>query len=104
MTRRMLLAVVVFVAVVALTPGAAHAASADVTISQVYGGGGNANTTADLRLADGATDTDNNAADFTAGAPNPRGSGGTPRHLRRPGRSTRSRARRTAPRWPERRS
>jgi uncharacterized protein len=33
------------------------------------------NTTADLR-ADAATDTDNNAADFTAGAPNPRGSGG----------------------------
>src|SRR5438309_4648692 len=45
MTRRMLLAVVVFVAVVALTPGAAHAASADVTISQVYGGGGNAGAT-----------------------------------------------------------
>src|SRR2546423_2298695 len=45
MTRRMLLAVVVVVAVVALTPGAAHAASADVTISQVYGGGGNAGAT-----------------------------------------------------------
>src|SRR6185295_19966568 len=29
-------------------------------------------TTADLRGADGCTDTNNNAADFTAGAPNPR--------------------------------
>jgi len=36
------------------------------------------NTTAALRAADGATDTDDNAADFTAGAPNPRSSGGTP--------------------------
>jgi uncharacterized protein len=35
-----------------------------------------ANNTAALRGADGATDTDNNAADFTAGAPNPRGTGG----------------------------
>jgi predicted extracellular nuclease len=34
------------------------------------------NTTADLRAADG-TDTDNNAADFSTGAPNPRGSGGS---------------------------
>ena len=33
------------------------------------------NTTAALRAADGATDTDNNAADFTAGAPNPRSIG-----------------------------
>jgi len=33
------------------------------------------NTTADLRAADGATDTDNNAADFSTGAPNPRNSG-----------------------------
>jgi uncharacterized protein len=32
------------------------------------------NTTADLRAADG-TDTDNNAADFAAGAPNPRSTG-----------------------------
>ena len=31
-----------------------------------------ANTTAALRLADGATDTDNNNADFVIGAPNPR--------------------------------
>ncbi len=30
------------------------------------------NTTADLRANGGATDTNNNAADFTAGAPNPR--------------------------------
>ena len=29
-------------------------------------------TTADLRGGDGCTDTDNNSADFTAGAPNPR--------------------------------
>ena len=34
------------------------------------------NTTAALRAADGATDTDNNAADFAVGAPNPRNSGG----------------------------
>lgn len=33
------------------------------------------NTTAALRLADGATDTDQNAADFTTGAPNPRNCG-----------------------------
>jgi predicted extracellular nuclease len=38
---------------------------------------GLSNTTADLRAADG-TDTDNNAADFTAGAPNPRNAGSTP--------------------------
>ena len=30
------------------------------------------NTTADLRANGGATDTNDNAADFTAGAPNPR--------------------------------
>jgi predicted extracellular nuclease len=36
---------------------------------------GLSNTTADLRAADG-TDTDNNAADFTAGAPDPRSTGG----------------------------
>jgi len=30
------------------------------------------NTTADLRAGAGATDTNNNASDFTAGAPNPR--------------------------------
>jgi uncharacterized protein len=192
MTRRMLLAVVVTVAAVALTPGTAHAASPDVVISQVYGGGGNSgatftndfielfnrgtgpvdlagwsvqyasatgtsfqvttlsgsiapgvhflvqeaagaggttplptpdatgsiamsatsgkvalvsaaserrdfvgygtanefegagpapglsNTTADLRAGDGAVDTDNNAADFTAGPPNPRNTGGAP--------------------------
>ncbi len=35
------------------------------------------NTTADLRAGGGTVDTDNNAADFTAGAPDPRG-GGTP--------------------------
>jgi predicted extracellular nuclease len=34
------------------------------------------NTTAALRNANGATDTDDNAADFTAGTPNPRNSGG----------------------------
>jgi uncharacterized protein len=33
------------------------------------------NTTAALRLANGSTDTDNNAADFTTGAPNPRNCG-----------------------------
>ena len=33
------------------------------------------NTTAALRANDGATDTDENAADFTAAAPNPRGTG-----------------------------
>jgi uncharacterized protein len=42
------------------------------------------NTTADLRAAAGATDTDNNAADFATGAPNPRnrasGGGGTRIH------------------------
>jgi 2',3'-cyclic-nucleotide 2'-phosphodiesterase (5'-nucleotidase family) len=35
------------------------------------------NTAAVLRAAGGATDTDNNAADFSAGAPNPRNSGVT---------------------------
>jgi predicted extracellular nuclease len=42
------------------------------------------NTTADLRAAAGATDSDNNAADFAAGAPTPRnkaaGGGGTRIH------------------------
>jgi predicted extracellular nuclease len=33
------------------------------------------NTTAAIRAADGATDTDNNSSDFTAGAPTPRNSG-----------------------------
>ena len=33
------------------------------------------NTTAALRAADGATDTDNNATDFSVGAPNPRNAG-----------------------------
>ena len=37
---------------------------------------GLSNTTADLRAAAGATDTDNNAADFTAGAPAPQNSAG----------------------------
>jgi len=36
---------------------------------------GLSNTTAALRNADGATDTDNNSADFTVGAPNPRNCG-----------------------------
>ena len=35
-------------------------------------------TSAGLRAGGGAIDTDNNAADFTAGTPNPRNSGGTP--------------------------
>jgi hypothetical protein len=41
---------------------------------------GLSNTTADLRGGNGAVDTDSNAADFTAGTPNPRnsGSGGPP--------------------------
>jgi hypothetical protein len=30
------------------------------------------NTTSDLRAGNGATDTNDNAADFTAGTPNPR--------------------------------
>jgi hypothetical protein len=34
------------------------------------------NTTADLRAGGGSVDTDNNAADFTAGAPDPAGTGG----------------------------
>jgi hypothetical protein len=34
------------------------------------------NTTAAIRASGGATDTDNNATDFIAGAPNPRNSGG----------------------------
>jgi predicted extracellular nuclease len=38
---------------------------------------GLSNTTADLRAADGVTDTDNNAADFTAAAPDPRNATGT---------------------------
>lgn len=36
------------------------------------------NTTAILRASGGATDTDNNAADFVTGTPTPRNSGGTP--------------------------
>jgi predicted extracellular nuclease len=36
------------------------------------------NTTAALRNGSGATDTDNNNADFTTGAPDPAGSGGPP--------------------------
>jgi predicted extracellular nuclease len=36
------------------------------------------NTTADLRKNDGAQDTNDNAADFATGAPNPRNSGSTP--------------------------
>jgi DNA/RNA endonuclease G (NUC1) len=46
------------------------------TTADAYEGSGPApapsNTTADLRANGGATDTNNNAADFTAGAPNPR--------------------------------
>ena len=62
------------------------------------------NTTAAVRGA--APDTDNNAADFTAGAPNPRnsGPGRGPTPTRAPRLAfTRSRARRTARRWPARR-
>jgi uncharacterized protein len=39
---------------------------------------GLSNTTAALRAGDGATDTDDNAADFSAGAPNPRNSSFVP--------------------------
>ena len=39
------------------------------------------NTTAALRKGNGAQDTDNNAADFVTGAPNPRTSGGGPPSL-----------------------
>jgi predicted extracellular nuclease len=39
---------------------------------------GLSNTTADLRAGGGATDTDNNSADFTASAPDPHGGQGTP--------------------------
>jgi endonuclease G len=46
------------------------------TTANAYEGSGPApapsNTTADLRANGGATDTDNNAADFATGAPNPR--------------------------------
>lgn len=37
---------------------------------------GLSNTTADIRAGNGATDTDNNAADFAAGAPTPQNSAG----------------------------
>src|SRR5579859_9312 len=39
---------------------------------------GLSNTTADLRAGGGTVDTDNNAADFTAGAPDPRNVGNPP--------------------------
>ncbi len=39
---------------------------------------GLSNTTADLRAGGGSTDTDNNAADFIPGAPDPHGGEGTP--------------------------
>jgi uncharacterized protein len=39
---------------------------------------GLSNTTSDSRAGGGTVDTDNNAADFTAGAPNPVNSGGAP--------------------------
>jgi predicted extracellular nuclease len=46
------------------------------TTADAYEGSGPApapsNTTADLRANGGATDTNNNASDFSAGAPNPR--------------------------------
>jgi uncharacterized protein len=73
-------------AATALTCGAT--CSTDPTVRDFVGYGtandaetapapGLSNTTADLRAADGATDTDDNAADFTAGAPNPRNATGT---------------------------
>ena len=80
-------------AATALTCGATCSADAAVRDFVGYGAAndfegaaapGLSNTTADLRAADGATDTDNNAADFTAAAPDPRnatgnsGGGGNP--------------------------
>ncbi len=73
----------------ALACGASCAGDASVrdfvgygaTASSFEGSGpapGLSNTTAALRADDGATDTDNNAADFAAGAPNPRNSGFEP--------------------------
>lgn len=70
----------------ALSCGTSCAAAAGVHDFVGYGtandseGGATApapsNTTADLRAGDGATDTDNNAADFAASNPDPRNSGG----------------------------
>jgi predicted extracellular nuclease len=68
----------------ALTCGADCDLAAGVRDFVGYGGAndfetaaapGLSNTTADLRAASGATDTDNNSADFTVGAPDPRNCG-----------------------------
>lgn len=79
-------------------PSPALAVSPDIVISQVYGGGGNLNATYTNDFIElynrgaaavdvtgwsvqytsaggGSTDTDDNSADFTEGAPNPRNSG-----------------------------
>jgi predicted extracellular nuclease len=73
-------------AATALTCGATCASAPTVRDFIGYGGAndfetaaapGLSNTTADLR-ADAGTDTDNNAADFTAGTPDPRNTGGAP--------------------------
>jgi hypothetical protein len=69
----------------ALTCGADCDAAAGVRDFVGYGSSANdfetaptatlSNTTAALRAADGATDTDNNSSDFATGAPNPRNCG-----------------------------
>ncbi len=71
----------------ALTCGATCAGTDGVRDFVGYGGANDAegghpapllsNTTAAIRAGDGATDTDDNAADFTAGTPEPSGSGGS---------------------------
>ena len=85
------------VAVVNTASALSGSAPADASIVDVVGFGvanfyegsgaapGLSNTTADARAANGCIDTDDNSADFTAGAPNPRNSasplnlcGGTP--------------------------
>jgi uncharacterized protein len=72
-------------AATALSCGATCSSSAGVRDFVGYGAAndfetaaapGLSNTTADIRAAAGATDTDNNAADFTAGAPAPQNSAG----------------------------
>jgi hypothetical protein len=70
----------------ALTCGATCAAATGVHDFVGYGAANDAegghpapvlsNTTADIRAGSGATDTDDNAADFAAGTPDPEGSGG----------------------------
>src|SRR4051812_4484479 len=71
------------------TSGKVRVVAADGTVRDLVGYGtanasetapatGLSNTTAALRAADGCTDTDDNAADFTADAPAPRNTGSAP--------------------------